>query len=185
MFDRKKHQCVSVGAVASTAGSVSIGYAFWSSLVLGTVLLVAATTGSLSTTPERARVAVSWSVARGDYVYRLRGRYSISSVTDNFTTSIANGQSPAATVSEISEIEVPAGLYRVTLESGYSLERSGEASAGEASAESSVEVVPAALLSQNPVLVSAEEGGVARLGLSLVDMPGTAAEPESTCMNGS
>jgi len=184
MSDCKKHHSVSIGPVGPTAGSVSIGYALLSSLLLGSVLLVAAASGSLSMARERARVAVTWSVTRGDYVYRLRGRYSISSVTDGFATSIANDLSSRDTPSEV---YVPAGLYNVTLEAGYTLERFADPSAEGATdslAGPSVEVVPASLLSLNPVLVSAEAGSIARLGLALVDMPGTAAEPESTCMNG-
>lgn len=183
MSDRKKHHCVSIGSVASTAGSVSIGYALSSSLLLGAVLLVAAVS-SLSMARERARVAVTWSVTRGDYVYHLRGRYSISSATDEFATSIDHD---ASSRSSLSEVDVPAGLYRVTLEAGYTLERSLDlsAEAPDHLVGASAEVVPASLLSLNPMVVSVEEGGIARLGLSLIDMPGTAPEPESTCLNGS
>jgi hypothetical protein len=183
MSDCKKRHSVSIGPGGSTAGSVSIGYALVSSLLLGSVLLVAAASSWLSMARERARVAVTWSVTRGDYVYRLRGRYSISSFTDGFATSIANDLSSQDAVSEV---YVPAGLYYVTLEAGYTLERSDPSADGAPDhlVGAAVEVVPASLLSLNPVLVSAEAGGIARLGLSLVDMPGTAAEPESTCMNG-
>jgi hypothetical protein len=87
-------------------------------------------------------------------------------------TSLSNDATPDASSSSV---DVPTGLYRVTLEPGYTLERFGD----------TVEVVPVSLVSPHPVVILAKEGRIAPLGLSLVDMPGTAAEPEETCMNGS
>jgi hypothetical protein len=154
-------------------------------LLVGACLLVAAASRWPWLADDRARLAVNWMSDRGDYAYRLRGRYSIASVSEGYVTSISNDTRSDATASYI---DVPVGLYRVTLEPGYTLERFVSPSADAARrglVGDSVEVVPASLVSPNPVLVMATEGHIAPLRPSLVDMPGTATEPEATCMNGS
>jgi hypothetical protein len=142
-------------------------------LLAGTGWLVAATSRSPSTGANCGRLDVDWSVEHGDSTYRLRGRYSIASLSGHFMTSISSDAEPDATAVSLC---VPEGLYRVTLEPGYTLERvEADAVAG----------VPAWLVSPNPVVVTAKQGQPASMSLSLVDLPGMAAEPEATCMNGS
>jgi len=184
MADRKKRHWLSLGALGARR-AVSIGYGLMPSSLVAAILLVAAASSAPGAPRATARMTVTWAAERGDYVYRLRGRYSIRGVSDDYATSIANDTSFGAATSDV---YVPSGSYRVTLEAGYTLERSpapSVAAVAVAPSDASVEVVPASLLSGNPLVVFVETGRVARLGLSLVDMPGTAAEPEPTCLNGS
>lgn len=164
---------------------VSNGYGLAALLLVSAGLLIAAASSSVWPHGAPARLQVTWMVERGDYVYRLRGRYSIAGVADDFVTSVASDANPNAATSDV---YVPSGSYRVTLEGGYTLERSAAPAAdgaGEGPLGTSSEVVPASVLSANPAVVFATTGRVTRLGLSLVDMPGTVTEPEQTCMNGS
>lgn len=173
MSERKKHHWLSnwfLGAEAQEI--VPIRYLLTAFLLVGAGLLVATATRSPWMADHPARLDVNWRFERSDYSYRLRGQYSIASLSGDFVTSLSNDATPDASSSSI---DVPTGLYRVTLEPGYTLERFGD----------TVEVVPASLVSPNPVVIMAKEGRSVPLGLSLVDMPGTTAEPEETCMNGS
>jgi hypothetical protein len=132
-----------------------------------------------------ARLDVTWRVERGDHAYRLLGRYSIASVTGDFATSIASDPDLEATTSQV---YIPKGLYSITLEPGYTLERvaaHARTAALGASDGAAVEAVPASLVSPNPLVVMAQPGGSLPIGLSLIDMPGTALDPTPTCMNGS
>jgi len=173
MSERKKHHWLSSWVFGTEEQEVvPIRYLLTAFLLVGAGLLVATASRSPGMADHQARLDVNWRLDRGDYTYRLRGRYSIASLSDGFAASISNDATPGASSSSI---EVPTGLYRVTLEPGYTLERVGDG----------VEVVPASLVSPNPVVIMAKEGRIAPLGLSLVDMPAAAAEPEETCMNGS
>jgi hypothetical protein len=154
-------------------------------LLVGACLLTAALRPSSWVGSDRARLSVHWRFDRGDYTYLLRGRYSVTRLSDGHVTSLANDSGSDLGASYI---DVPTGLYRVALQPGYTLERFATPSADAAQggfAAGSGEVVPASLVSPNPVVVTATEGRIAPLRLSLVDMPGTAPEPEATCMNGS
>lgn len=186
MSDRKKHHRLSSWLLGTEEEEiVPIRYLPMLLLVAGAGLLLAVASRSPWLADTHARLDVDWTFERGDYTYRLRGRYSVASTSGDFVTSISNDATPGTTGSHI---DVPTGLYRVTLQPGYTLERfvtqPALATRG-ALVDSTVEVVPASLVSPNPVLLMAKEGRVAPLRLSLVDMPGLAAEPEATCMNGS
>lgn len=150
--------------------------------LLGGLWFAAVEDGPPLSGSARARLDVRWMVERGDHTYRLHGRYTVSSVAGDFTANIASDASPDL---DESHIELPTGLYRVTLEPGYTLERTPVHSESEASlgviAGAGVEVVPASLVSPNPLLLVVESGRVPPIGLTLIDMPGTGDEPASTC----
>jgi hypothetical protein len=153
-------------------------------LLTGTGLLVAATNPSPWLGHDCGRLDVAWSVDRGDYSYRLRGRYSIASLGGDFVTSIASDADGDGMGADRC---VPPGLYRVTLEPGYTLERVEAETTDDvrpALIGESVEV-PAWLVSPNPVVLTAKQGRRASMGLSLVDLPAAAPDPEATCMSGS
>jgi hypothetical protein len=185
MSDRKKHHWLSSWFLETEAQDiVPIRYWLLGFLLMGAGLFVAASR-SPGMADQRARLDVNWSFDRGDYTYRLRGRYSFASLSDDFATSISNAAEPG---SSRSSIDLPAGTYRVTLEPGYTLERIEMGAGAQARGVlggGTVEVVPASLVSPNPVVITAQGGRIAPLGLSLVDMPGMAADPEATCMDGS
>jgi hypothetical protein len=173
MSERKKHHWLSNWFFAAEEQElVPFRYLLTAGLLVGAALLVAAASRSSPWLADhQARLDVNWRLDRGDYSYRLRGQYSIASLSDDFVTSVSNDATPDAAGSQL---YVPSGLYRVTLEPGYTLERVGN----------TVEVVPASLVSPNPVVIMAKEGRTTALGLSLVDMPATTVEPEEACMNG-
>lgn len=175
MSHRTKHHWLSNWGVGTEASeSVPLRYLLLALLLVGAGLILAAASRSPWMADHPARLDVRWRLDHGGYTYRLNGRYSIASLNGGFATTLSNDTYAAS-----SSVEVPTGLYRVTLEPGYTLERFAAADAA------GVEVVPASLVSPNPVVVLAKNGRIAPLGLSLVDMPGTAVEPEATCMNGS
>jgi hypothetical protein len=177
MSERTKHHWLSNWGLGTEAReSVPFRYLLMALLLVGACLILAGASRSPWMVDHPARLDVRWRLDRDGYTYRLNGRYSISSLRGGFATSLSNEADPGATASSVS---VPTGLYRVTLEPGYTLERFA------AEAADGVEVVPASLVSPNPVVVMAKDGRIAPLGLSLVAMPATAVEPEATCMNGS
>jgi hypothetical protein len=124
-----------------------------------------------------------WTVERGDYTYHLRGRYSIASMPRGFVTSVASTTERDAAVSHV---YVPTGLYSLTLDTGYTLERLPARSsegAPETTAGEFVKTLPALLVSPNPLIVEAKEGRIAPIGLSLVDLSGVAGEDAPPCMD--
>jgi hypothetical protein len=160
---------------------VTIRSSFSVLLLMITGLLLAAMSRS-PWTEDCGRLAFDWSVEHGDHTYRLRGQYSIASLSGRFATAVSSDDDR-----EGAELCVPPGLYSVALEPGYTLERVEAHTAGEVRAASEGEagqLVPALLVS-NPVVVTAQAGHVAAMSLSLVDMAGTSSEPEPTCMSGS
>ena len=185
MLDRKKRHRFSVKSLGvALKDLVSNGYGLAAFLLISAALLVASAASSAWPHRAPARLEEAWQVQHGDYVYWLRGRYSIAGLANDFLTTVGNDPGADATTSVV---YVPRGMYRVTLEHGYTLERVANGPTPERCEELvalASEAVPASLLS-NPVVILADAEHVTRLGLSLVDMPGTAAEPEPTCMNGS
>jgi hypothetical protein len=172
---------------------VPIRYVLFALLLLGAGLLTAIASDSPSMSDQRARMTFTWMVERGDHTYRLRGRYTITSSSGEFTTSVASDGSLDAAVSSV---DVPTGLYSVTLEAGFTLERiaarhgaashgaTGFGAAPEPTGGAFVEPVPASLVSPNPVTVVAQQGRTAPVGLSLVNLSGAPEEHEASCMYG-
>lgn len=183
---RERQDWIWNGFVAATAKpSALLRGSSLAALVVGASLLAAS--GSSGGGPC-APLAARWSADVGEHTYRLRGRYSIASLSgDGSASAASDGAGPAASAEE-TDLCVPPGLYRVSLEPGYTLERSpvapgaGEDPGGDSDA---AEVVPALLVSPEPLLVSARAGRAATLRLAVVDVSTSTAEPEALCLSDS
>jgi len=124
--------------------------------------------------PARAGIDIVWAVSKPHGTFRLSGRFVIRGLDGPFEANVSN-HDPSLT---ITHVEVPPGLYSLTLDEGFQLALT---SAGPASSDA-VEIVPASLMSPNPLLILAQAGRSAPaaigLGVRSEEPDGTA-----TCIN--
>lgn len=122
-----------------------------------------------------ARLDIAWTASNSLGTYHLRGRFVIRGLSDGSATSISNEFEPGAVQSHV---DVPPGLYSLTLEDGFQLARVDPALRGSVledeqhegllRADPDAEIVAYRLLSPNPQLVLAQAGRDTRAGLALV-----------------
>jgi hypothetical protein len=106
--------------------------------------------------PAPARIDIAWVVSKPLGTFRLNGRFVISALNEDFSTSVSNRADPNT---DTSRVEVPPGLYSLTLDQGFELRREGpDAERG---------VAPSSF-SPSPVLVLAQAGRNTPVELALV-----------------
>jgi hypothetical protein len=121
-----------------------------------------------------ARIDIVWAAPKPLGTLQLSGRFVIRGLDGPFEASVSN-HDPSVTVTHV---EVPPGLYSLTLDEGYQLALTG-AGRVEPDAE---EIESARLLSPNPLLVVAQAGRSTPAALGVVVR---SEEPDvsPTCIN--
>jgi hypothetical protein len=131
--------------------------------------------------PAPGRIDIAWVASKPLGTVRLQGRFVISALNGNVSTSVSNRASPNV---DTSQVEVPPGLYSVTLDEGFELQREGPGAEPSGSSGS---------LAPSPVLVLAQAGHTTHVALAIGTRPEQPEQPEpveaaeafasATCIN--
>jgi len=126
----------------------------WSCLAAVVPCVLDCTPAEALASREGVELAVAGTDRRG-MPFRLQGSFALSGLGNGISTSISTAAAGSASTLRV---ELPPGLYSLTLNEGLSIEQGGAAAPS---------VLPARVSSPNPRLVLVTRGAYARVSLGL------------------
>lgn len=127
----------------------------WSCLLAVVPCMLDCTPAEALGSREGLELAVAGTDRRGT-PFRLQGSFALSGLGNGISKSISTAAAGSASALRV---ELPPGLYSLTLNEGLSIEQQGAAAAAS--------VLPARVTSPNPRLVLVTRGAYARVSLGL------------------